>query len=239
MQENITLNQNNPYTSNPNNFYPYTRGNRYRPGSWATPTRRTRGPRGFLLLLALIVLLAGGGFFLNHLPDYTPPTFLEQLPDKLPLLPLILAIGGTLLLLILLGRIFQRTPLGNMIGRLLVALIFVIVIGVFGWLFFINPYVGMTKTGFIRNSVSISNGSVLHLQNSSDGVTQTLCIGVDQKCQHEDGAPSSLQHSIRVQPGQTLDISFPTDGTYHITSENTPGMNMTVSVTTPDDGNDD
>jgi hypothetical protein len=228
------LNQNNQYTSDPNS--PYMPGYQSSGGAGTLPRRRRYGcnPVGCVVLLVVAVLVVGGGFFLTHLPNYTPPAFLEQLPG----LPLIIGAVATFLVLALLQRLFRYSPLGRLIRGLLGFLIVVVMAGVFGWVFLVNPYVGMTKTGFLRPSVSVTNGGTLHFQNPRDGVTQTLCIGVDQKCQSEDGAPDVLQHGIRVQPGQTVDISFQNDGNYHITSQNTPGMNMSVEVSTNDDSGD-
>lgn len=93
----------------------------------------------------------------------------------------------------------------------------------------------MTPTGFTRASINIDNGETLHFQNPSNGVAQILCIGIGQKCRAESGAPDVLNRGIRVQSGQTMDIKFDTDGIYHITSENTPGMNITVHVVAPDE----
>ncbi len=198
--------------------------------------RPSRKPRsrvlwGGLAFLALVLLLVMGVNSVGDRPNYFPPALAQQLPAQVFFL-----IGvGTILVLALLLGIFRRTslrkPLGWTVGLVLLALVVVAML----WNAFINPYVSMTHTSFLRNSVSLSNGETLHLQNPADGVTQILCLGVDRKCQPENGAPGMLNHGIRVQPGQSVTIIFDTDGTYHLTSETTPGMNLSVDVSTPVD----
>ncbi|HEY0753528.1 MAG TPA: hypothetical protein VGD98_06165 [Ktedonobacteraceae bacterium] len=193
---------------------------------------RSRGFWGYLAFPILIFLLVVGVIFLGDRPDYFPPPLIQQFSVQVFFLS---GIGAMIVLALLLG-IFRRTPLRKPLlwsmGLLLLAFIAV------GWLWssFINPYVGMTRTSFIRNSVSISNGESLHLQNPADGVTQIICIGVNQKCQPENGAPGALNHGMRIQPGQRVTITFANNGEYHITSATTPGMNLSVDVSTPDDG---
>lgn len=192
---------------------------------------RSRVLWGCLTFLTLVLLLVVGINSVGNSPNYFPPALAQQFPVQVFLL-----IGvGTILVLALLLGIFRRTPLrkplGGTVGLVLLALFVVAVL----WHALISPYVSITRTSFLRNSVSLSNGDTLHLQNPADGVTQILCIGVDQKCQPENGAPGTLNHGIRVQPGQSVTITFDTDGNYHITSETTPGMNLSVDVSTPVD----
>ncbi len=190
---------------------------------------RSRGLWRFLAFLILVLLFVVGAISLGDRPNYFPPTLAQQLSVQVVLL-----IGfGVMLVLALLQGIFRRTPLRKPLlwsmGFLLLAFIAV------GWLWstFINPYVGMTNSSFVRNSVSISNGETLHMQNPADGVTQIICIGVDQKCLPEKGAPDALNHGIRVQPGQSVTITFATNGDYHITSTTMPGMNLSVDLRSP------
>lgn len=103
------------------------------------------------------------------------------------------------------------------------------------WAGFINPYVSLTSTGFAISAVEISTGTPFHLQNPADGVRQVLCLGIDQTCQPQDGAPMVLNQGMQVQPGQIVTFSFDTTGTYHITSKVSPGMNLSVDVGEPSD----
>jgi hypothetical protein len=100
------------------------------------------------------------------------------------------------------------------------------------WQGFFNLHVGMTRTGFMRPSVEITDGSTLSFHNPANGVTQILCVGVDQRCQPETGDPSQLDRGLVIRPGQVVNVEFDTDGTYQITSQTTPHMNITITVTT-------
>jgi hypothetical protein len=197
--------------------------------------RSSRKPRlrvlwGGLVFLALVLLLVVGGHSLGDSPSYFPPPQAQQLPAQV-----FFWIGlGTFLVLALLLAIFRRTPFRKPLGWTIGLVLLALVSGAWLWSTFVNPYVGMTRTSFLRSSVSLNTGETLHLQNPADGVTQILCLGVDQKCQPEDGAPDALNHGIRLQPGQSITITFDTNGNYHLTSETTPGMNLSVEVSTPD-----
>ncbi len=233
------FNSNNPYSNNlPNNAY--NANNQYRygpfnpvPGPYRRP--RSQGPLGCLRLLVVAALLSAGAIFLlNNHPNYILPPFLEQLPFPV----LLLGAFGMLFVLIFLQKIFRRTLLGRFIGSIASIFILAMIATTLYWVFFINPYVGMTSTGFMRTSVGISSGDTLHFQNPVHGVTQVLCSGTNQRCQTEGGAPKALQQGIRVLPGQTVDIKFDTDGSYHITSKTTPNMNLTITVSAPSDSSD-
>lgn len=194
---------------------------------------RSSRPRilwGGLAFLILVLSLVVGGNALGNSPNYFPPPSAQQLPAHM-----FFWIGlGTLLVLVLLLGVFRRTPLRKPLGWTIGLVLLALVSGACLWGIFVNPYVSMTRTSFLRPSVSINTGQTLHLQNPANGVTQILCLGVDQKCQPEDGAPGVLNHGIRLQPGQSVTITFDTDGDYHITSETTPGINLSVDVSTPD-----
>jgi plastocyanin len=192
---------------------------------------RSRGLWGWFAFLTLVLLLVVGVISLGDSPNYFPPPLLQPLSVQV----LFLIDIGAILVLALLQRIFWHTPLRKSLGWIMGLVLLTLVAVASLWSAFINPYASMTPTSFLRNSVSISNGETLHLQNPADGVTQILCIGVDQKCQPENGAPGTLNHGIRVQPGQRVTITFDTNGEYHITSETTPGMNLSVDVSTPAD----
>lgn len=201
--------------------------------------RSSRKPRsrvlwGGLAFLTLVLLCVVGALFLRNSPNYFPPTLAQQIPV---LAFFLTGLGGILALVLLLG-IFRRTPLRKPLAWTIGLFLLTLVATVALWGILVHPYVSMTRTSFVRASVNLNNGETLHLQNPADGVTQILCIGVDQKCQTENGAPAALNHGIRVLPGQSVTITFDTDGTYHLTSETTPGMNLTVDVSTPVDNGD-
>src|SRR5579883_223738 len=230
---NLMFNSKDPYT--PGNAFipvsnnPYSSGNRYNPyNPFSDPYRRprSRGLWGCLTFLILTLLLSSAGiFYLKNQPDSATLNLWGQSVS------LVFLIGiGIVIVLALLQKIFRRTFLGKLLSGTLTLLLVASLVVFLYWHFFINPYIGMTPTSFTRASVNIDNGETLHFQNPSNGVAQILCIGINQKCQAESGAPDLLNRGIRVQPGQTVDIKFDTDGIYDITSENTPGMNITVYV---------
>ena len=199
----------------------------YRPGR----KTRSRVLWGGLAFLTLVLLCVVGAIALRNSPNYFPPTLAQRISVQAFFLT---GLGGILALGLLLG-IFRRAPLRKPLAWTIGLFLLILVATGALWGILVRPYVSMTRTSFVRASVSLSTGETLHLHNPADGVTQILCIGVDQKCQPEHGAPAALNHGIRVLPGQSVTIPFDTDGTYHLTSETTPGMNLSVDVSTPDD----
>lgn len=184
----------------------------------------------FLTLATLVLLLVVKALSLVNTPGYFPPVFLQQLP-----VPLFLTIGvGPILMIRLVIGIARRT-LGKVMGVTgALALVAFITLGEF-WAGFINPYISTTHTGFAVNAVEISTGTTLHIQNPVDSVTQVLCIGLNQKCQPQDGAPTVLNQGVQVQPGQIVTFTFDTNDTYHITSKGMTDMNLSVDARQPSD----
>lgn len=199
------------------------------------PTRHPRsrvlwGCLTFLTLVTLALLLVVKAISVVTTPGYFPPIFLQQLP-----VPLLLTIGVGPILVIGLVIGIARRQLRQVMGVTGgLALIAFIALGEL-WAGFINPYVSLTSTGFAISAVEISTGTPFHLQNPADGVRQVLCLGIDQTCQPQDGAPMVLNQGMQVQPGQIVTFSFDTTGTYHITSKVSPGMNLSVDVGEPSD----
>jgi hypothetical protein len=217
-------NPNNPSHSNPQ----FDARNPYPRPSRKPPERGLWGWLAYLTLVLFLMVVMVGSISLgnNPSPSYFPPIFVQQLPVQL-----LLAIGiGSIAVLWLLIGISLRTPLSHLMGEVGALSLLAFVALAYFWAGFINPYVSMTRTSFPRSSVSISSGTTLHVQNPADGVTQILCIGINQKCQPEHGAPDVLNQGIRVQPGQIVTIPFAIIGEYHITSETMPGMNLFVDV---------
>ncbi len=89
--------------------------------------------------------------------------------------------------------------------------------------------IGMTRTGFLLTSASTHSRSqgTVHFYNPADGITQILCVGMDQHCQPHPGDPPQLDRGLVVQPGQVVNVEFD-GGTYQITSKTTPSMNITI-----------
>lgn len=153
--------------------------------------------------------------------------------------------GLTMLGVIAMGMVGIYLAIGRggrrVVGKLLSVLFTIaLVIGIVFALFyaiFINPNIDMTRTGFARNSVTIDVGDTVHFKNPTDGITQVLCIGLDQKCKTaEEGTPAGLaEGTLTISPGQTVDVTFHETGYYTITSKNTSHMNITIHVTESSD----
>jgi hypothetical protein len=189
------------------------------------------------IFIALVLLIIGISWFssLFSPPDsHFPSIFLQQFPIWLLFLIVIGVCVALVFLSIRLDR--QDSILSEFIKMLIIFLLAATVVWTILFTIFVNPYVSMTHTGFTRNSVNLSTNETLNVQNVADGATQVLCIGVNQKCRQESGAPDALNHGLRVQPGQRVTITFNTPGSYSITSETTPDMNLSVDVTTPSSG---
>lgn len=235
---------NNPYSPNdpynPNNSYPqpgfvspvgpYSRVNR---------KRRTGCMGCFLVLLVFIGICFGVIFIVAKIQSQPPAIFYQ---GDLPFNTIDLIIGAVVVILILVllsrvARMIGGKSLGNRVSGLFVIFgVVAISIGLF-WHVFVNPNISMTSTGFLRTTaVDINDGDTIHFRNPANGVTQILCIGVDQHCQPKSGDPSQLDSGLIVQPGQTVSVAFDTDGMYQITSKTTPNMNITINVTTSDSG---
>jgi len=190
-----------------------------------------------IIFIALVLLIIGISWFFSLFfpPDsHFPSIFLQQFPIWLLFLIVIGVCVALVFLSIRLDR--QDSILSEFIKMLIIFLFAATVVWTILFTIFVNPYVSMTHTGFTRNSVNLSTNETLNVQNVADGATQVLCIGVNQKCRQESGAPDALNHGLRVQPGQIVTITFNTPGSYSITSETTPDMNLSVDVTTPSSG---
>jgi plastocyanin len=133
----------------------------------------------------------------------------------------------------------RERPIRSLAATFLGLTIFAFFIVLLIWGSVFNPNIGMTRTSFMRTTVSIDNGTTVHFHNPADGATQILCVGVNQRCRAGDSDPSQLDRGLVIQPGQTVNVAFYADGTYQITSKTTPNMNLTIDVTTPDNSGGD
>lgn len=92
------------------------------------------------------------------------------------------------------------------------------------------PELDLTSRGFSINTVEINEGEPIHFVNQSN-VTQVLCRGVDRLCDIHAVAPKALiMPGIQLKPGDTITVVFEQFGTYNITSTNTAGVNLKVTV---------
>jgi plastocyanin len=101
------------------------------------------------------------------------------------------------------------------------------------------PEVGVTTTGFTRQTITVPAGATIHFVNKSSSMTQVLCLGTDAHCEStvflspmQAPPPRDLlSPGVRLSPAQGKDVVFDTEGTFHVTSALVPGMNLTVTVT--------
>lgn len=86
-------------------------------------------------------------------------------------------------------------------------------------------------TGFVPQSIQITEGETIRFVNQSTTTSQLLCLGSDQHCDSLSLGPSSLKSpGAQIAPGQVKEIVFETYGTFSITSTEVPGMNLKVMV---------
>lgn len=93
------------------------------------------------------------------------------------------------------------------------------------------PEIDLTAHGFSQTSISIAEGDTVHFVNPSAGVAQVLCLGQDRVCSRYSFDPPDLKGpGLQIAPGQSKDVAFTLEGTYHVTSTTMPGMNLTITV---------
>ena len=94
--------------------------------------------------------------------------------------------------------------------------------------------IGMGLQSFSNARVTIKAGQAVNFNDPADtGNVHNLVTGSNGQFSAEAGAPSQFASASGVNfvPGQTMDIVFPTAGTYQITCTIHPGMEATVTVT--------
>ena len=94
--------------------------------------------------------------------------------------------------------------------------------------------IGMGLQSFQNPNVTIKAGQAVTFNDPADtGNVHNLVTGSNGQFSAEAGAPSQFAAASGVNfvPGQSMDIVFPTAGTYKITCTIHPGMEATVTVT--------
>jgi plastocyanin len=94
--------------------------------------------------------------------------------------------------------------------------------------------IGMGLQSFQNPNVTIKAGQAVTFNDPADtGNVHNLVTGSNGQFSAEAGAPSQFASAsgINFAPGQSMDIVFPTAGTYKITCTIHPGMEATVTVT--------
>lgn len=129
-------------------------------------------------------------------------------------------------------RISKRVKmLVTLIGvPLLFVIVFILVIAAYN-AFHKPPEVDMMTTGFVPQTIEITEGETIRFVNRSSTITQVICLGTDKRCDPYAVLPRSLKSpGVRIAPGQASVVVFDFFGTFHITSTTVPGMNLTVTV---------
>ncbi len=95
--------------------------------------------------------------------------------------------------------------------------------------------VTMAGTSFASGtSTTIAAGQTVIFNDPSDtGGTHLLTTGSNGTFSVEPGAPAelSMPRGLPFSPGDSKTIVFPTAGTYHITCEIHPSMEVVITVT--------
>jgi plastocyanin len=113
---------------------------------------------------------------------------------------------------------------------LLFVIVFILVIAAYNT-FHKPPEVDMMTTGFVPQTIEITEGETIRFVNRSSTTTQVICLGIDNHCDPYSVLPRGLKSpGIRIAPNQANIVVFDFYGTFHITSTTVPGMNLTVTV---------
>jgi plastocyanin len=97
------------------------------------------------------------------------------------------------------------------------------------------PEVDVMTTGFVPQTIEITEGETIQFVNRSSTLTQILCLGIDKRCDPSALTPQGLKSpGVQIAPGQAKDVVFDTYGTFSVTSTAVPGVNLTVTVDTAD-----
>ncbi len=195
---------------------------------------RPRRQGGCFVWLALLVLLGGGAWLIYQYLQNNPSSvsFLGDFFSSSTFTTLVVIGVVLLIVVVILAGALHRTVLGKLLRGVATVMVWVSVVVLLLWTTFLNPHIGMTRTGFTTTSVSIFSHNKATFANPTDGVTQILCIGTDQQCEKLPlvGSPSQFTPGLVIHPGQSVSIEFDHAGTYSITSKNTPHMNLKIDV---------
>jgi plastocyanin len=96
----------------------------------------------------------------------------------------------------------------------------------------VGATVTLGASSFQQTSISVSAGQTLRLVDpAGTGGTHMLCLGADGQCDANPQGPDALHGpGLRVAPGDTKEVSFPSPGQCQVTCTIHPTMNLTVSV---------
>ncbi len=94
--------------------------------------------------------------------------------------------------------------------------------------------VDMGVAEFQQSSITIHAGQTVHFVDPANGGgVHIICIGKNEQCAPETGAPAKLNVTtgIQVSPGDPpIDVTFANAGTYTVVCTIHPGMEVTINV---------
>lgn len=93
--------------------------------------------------------------------------------------------------------------------------------------------VDMSATDFVQHAITVKAGDTVHFTDpASTGGTHVLCLGHNETCDKTAQGPTKFADpGVTINPGDpTLDVVFPTAGTYEITCTVHQNMNVTITV---------
>ncbi len=96
----------------------------------------------------------------------------------------------------------------------------------------VGATVELGTSAFAQTTVTLSAGKSLRFVDpSATGGTHILCLGSNGQCDASAQGPDSLlAPGLSLHPGDTLEIAFPTAGTFEVTCTIHPSMHLTISV---------
>lgn len=92
----------------------------------------------------------------------------------------------------------------------------------------IQPHLEITRAGFSPAQMSIFTDDKLLISNAPDNVAQILSVSSST---NSGGIPAQLLHpGLTLQPGQSVDVTFSSGGTFTLSSSTIPGLTLTITV---------
>lgn len=84
---------------------------------------------------------------------------------------------------------------------------------------------------FSPGNVTTKAGQSVISDGTGASASQALCQGSNGTCQSTPNGPPSLSGSgLTLAPGQSLQVGFPYQGTFQVTSPGHPQMNLSITV---------
>jgi hypothetical protein len=196
---------------------------------------------GALLGCGLTFLTLAELVKVGHAPFHQPLLLHNQLTQMIWWTCSVIAVGGFLFGLLCVVRLslMRRRAFPGWLGTVMLVAFLAGLLGILPVALF-TPEADMTRSDFVQSDISLQTGSSVTFVNPADGVLQVLCIGTNQQCNSDPGSfdngPSQLYQGLRVLPGQEVSVVFDIEDDYHITSQSTANMNITIHVSTPRGG---